>query len=464
MTPVTIRFGNLLTPGVGPGGGLAPDRLDGDLAERFAAATSVLYDRRQAGELGFLDLPGDTALARGVREVADSFGQWFEDLVVVGIGGSSLGAKAIFEALRGAHWNELAGEARDHFPRIHFLENADPDTTVALLGRLDPRRTLVNVVSKSGGTAETMAQYLVVEEWLREGVGDEAARGHLLFTTDPEQGALRQLAGERAIPALPVPPNVGGRFSVLSPAGLLPAAVAGVEVEEVLEGAGIMARRCEESTLRRNPAGLLAVLLHAADRDLGRPTHVFMPYGDRLRAFALWFQQLWAESLGKRVAGEGTTGRGVGPTPLAALGAVDQHSLLQLLMEGPEDKLVVFLRVRTRSGRVTIPPTHTHLPALAYLGGHTLQTLLDTELRATVEALRRAGRPSLVLEVESLDARTMGELFMLFQLTTVLAGALYGVDPLDQPGVELGKELTSGLLGREGYPRPELADDEEWVL
>jgi hypothetical protein len=109
MTPVTIRFGNLLTPGVGEGSGIAPDRLDGDLAERFAAATEVLHDRRQAGELGFLDLPGDTALARGVREVADSFGQWFEDLVVVGIGGSSLGAKAIFEALRGAHWNELAG-------------------------------------------------------------------------------------------------------------------------------------------------------------------------------------------------------------------------------------------------------------------------------------------------------------------------------------------------------------------
>ncbi|MEX0842755.1 MAG: glucose-6-phosphate isomerase, partial [Gemmatimonadota bacterium] len=225
MSPVTIRYGNLLAPGVGVGQGLDPQRLGGDLAERFETAMEVLRDRRVAGELGFLDLPADAALVRGVREVADSFGQWFEDLVVVGIGGSSLGAKAIFEALRGTQWNELSGEARDHFPRLHFLENVDPDTTLALLGRLDPRRTLVNVVSKSGGTAETMAQYLVVEQWLREGVGEEAARGHLLFTTDPERGALRQLAEERSIPALAVPPNVGGRFSVLSPVGLLPAAV-----------------------------------------------------------------------------------------------------------------------------------------------------------------------------------------------------------------------------------------------
>ncbi|MEX0843621.1 MAG: glucose-6-phosphate isomerase, partial [Gemmatimonadota bacterium] len=277
-------------------------------------------------------------------------------------------------------------------------------------------------------------------------------------------GALRQLAEDRSIPALAVRRIVGGRFSVLSPVGLLPAAVTGVEVEEVLEGAGAMARRCEELELRRNPAGLLAVLLHAADQDLGRPMHVFMPYSDRLRAFALWFQQLWAESLGKREESGDGRGPGVGPTPLAALGAVDQHSLLQLLMDGPGDKLVAFLRVRSRHGHVTIPPTHEHLPALAYLGGHTLQTLLDTELKATVEALRRAGRPSLLLEVEELDARTMGELFMLFQVATVLAGGLYGVDPLDQPGVELGKELTSGLLGREGYPSPELAEDEEWVL
>jgi glucose-6-phosphate isomerase len=467
MKTVALRYANFLTPRLGEGRGIDPERLRGDLAERFRGALEVVRSRREAGELGFLDLPGDETLARRVREVADSFGQWFENLVVVGIGGSSLGTRAVAEAILGPHWNELDDGARDHFPRLYFLENADPDATTALLGRIDPRRTLFNVVSKSGGTAETMAQYMVVEEALREVLDEEKVRGHLLFTTDPERGALRRLAREREIPALPVPPNVGGRFSVLSPVGLLPAAVTGVRVEEVLRGAAEMAERCLAEELTENPAGILATLFHAADRELGMPIHVFMPYADRLRATALWFQQLWAESLGKRPVGSADGDEGVGPTPLPALGAVDQHSLLQLLMEGPRDKVVLFGRVRTRKDAVAIPRSHADLPALAYLGGHTLEELLDTELTATTEALRRVGRPSATLELEGIGERAMGGLFMLFQVATVIAGALYGVDPMDQPGVELGKDLTSGLLGREGFEPPETgggAEDGEWTV
>jgi glucose-6-phosphate isomerase len=470
MTPVTLRYGNLLEPRLGPGRGVDPGRLEeeGELAQGFAGAMEALHERREAGELGFMDLPTDTALIRQVQEVADSFGQWFETLVVVGIGGSSLGGRAVAEALLDPHWNERTDEERDHFPQLYFLENADPDSTAALLDRVDLRRTLFNVISKSGGTAETMAQYMIIEERLRDELGPDGARGHLLFTTDPDAGALRALARSREIPALPVPANVGGRFSVLSPVGLLPAAVTGVDIEALLAGAAEMQERCLSPDLTRNPAGLLAGLLHTADTELGHPVHVFMPYADRLRALALWFQQLWAESLGKKGTGRGATpgGGGVGPTPVAALGAVDQHSLLQLLMEGPRDKVVLFLRVGRRDEALPIPRTHAEEPSLAYLGGHTLEELLDTELRATVEALRRDGRPSLTLEVETLDARALGELFMLFQMATVLAGGWYGVDPLDQPGVELGKRLTSGLLGREGYDRPEMDDagDGNWTV
>lgn len=467
---VTLNYGNVLQPRLRGTSGLDPDRLapGGELATRFATALREVRRREEAGELGFLELPDNERLTRQVLEVADSFGQWFENLVVVGIGGSSLGGRATAEALLGPHWNERSDEARDHFPRLYFLENADPDSTAALLDRLDLRRTLFNVVSKSGGTAETLAQYMVIEEALRSVLGEDGVRGHLLFTTDPERGALRELAQEREIPALPVPPNVGGRFSVLSPVGLLPAAVTGVDVEALLAGAARMRDRCLNPDFSRNPAGLLAVLLHAADTELGHGVHVFMPYADRLRALALWYQQLWGESLGKRLP-EGTGGEeevgGVGPTPLPALGAVDQHSLLQLLMEGPRDKVVVFLRVARRDRPLAIPRTHQDKAALAYLGGHTLEELLDTELRATVEALRQEGRPSVTLEVESLDAHALGGLFMLWQMTTVLAGALYGVNPLDQPGVELGKRLTSGLLGREGVAPPKLEPDEgQWTV
>ena len=460
MSPVTLDYGNLLESGLGPeaGTGLDPERLapGGALEARFQSALERVQAGRRSGELGFLELPDDERLARQVQEVADSFGQWFTTLVVVGIGGSSLGGRAIAEALLDRHWNESSDEARDHFPRLHFLENADPDSTAALLRQVDLRGTLFNVVSKSGGTAETMAQYLIIEEQLRELLGEEGVRGHLLVTTDPERGALRRLAVEREIPALPVPRNVGGRFSVLSPVGLLPAATTGVDVDGLLAGAAEMRARCLRGDLRRNPAGLLSVLLHAADTELGHPIQVFMPYSDRLRALALWFQQLWGESLGKE---------GVGPTPLAALGAVDQHSLLQLLMEGPRDKVVIFVRVARRDEPLELPASHGDHPELAYLGGHTLQELLDTELRATTEALRRRGRPSLTLEVERLDARSLGELFMLLQVATVMAGSHYGVDPLDQPGVELGKVLTSGLLGREGVDPPELAPhDGRWTV
>ncbi|TVP42780.1 MAG: glucose-6-phosphate isomerase [Gemmatimonadales bacterium] len=459
---VSLAYANLLGPAMDSGGGVDPLRLapGGDLDARFAEALGVFHEREAAGELGFVALPGDAEARDTVQELADSFGQWFEDLVVVGIGGSTLGGRALADALLGSHWNDRTPDEREHYPRIHFLENPDPDTVTALLARVDPRTTLFNVISKSGSTAETMALFLVIEEAVEAAVGPEKARGHFLFTTDPEDGVLRRLARERGIPALSVPPAVGGRFSVLSPVGLLPAAVGGVDLAELLGGAGDMLGRCRSPRLAENPAGLLAVLLHAADRELGAPIHVMMPYADRLRSLALWFQQLWAESLGKARRTDGTSA-GTGPTPLAALGAVDQHSLLQLFMEGPADKVVIFLRVVEAGVSVTIPRRHPAEPALAYLGGHTLESLLEAERRATAEALRVAGRLSATLELSRLDARTLGGVFMLFQVATVLAGALYGVNPLDQPGVEAGKGFTYGLLGREGSTAPTLRDEDE---
>jgi len=285
-------------------------------------------------------------------------------------------------------------------------------------------------------------------------VDGDQVRGHFLFTTDPTQGALRRIAEAEGIPTLPVPPNVGGRFSVLSPVGLWPAAVTGVDINALLAGAGAMAEKCGTDALAANPAGLFATLLWAADVEGGKPIHVLMPYSDRLRSLALWFQQLWAESLGKGMSG---------PTPLPAVGATDQHSQVQLFMEGPKDKVVVFVAVRDVGDPITIPSLHGEIGELGYLGGHTLGELLEAERRATAEALRQAGRPSLTLELERVDAGALGALLMMLQIATVYAGALYGVDPLDQPGVELGKRLTYGLLGRAGFQAPPLGNgDPRW--
>lgn len=444
-------------------GGVDPRRLtDGDLAERFRAAHADVGQRRKSGEIGFFEVPWASETCRRVKEVADSFGQWFENVVVLGIGGSGLGGVTLRDALLGPFWNERDEEARDYFPRLYVLDNPDPATVGPLLDRLDLRRTVFNVISKSGSTAETMALYLVIRDRVQALVGPDQVRGHFLFTTDPAKGVLRQISEAEGIPSLPVPPNVGGRFSVLTPVGLWPAAVTGIDVDGLLAGAGAMVERCDADELVKNPAGLLATLLHHAATEAGKPIHVLMPYSDRLRALAFWFQQLWAESLGKAVD---RSGRRVhtGATPLPALGAVDQHSQVQLFMEGPPDKVLIFVGVNDPGDPVVIPSLHREAAELGYLGGHSLAELLEAERRATAEALRQAGRPSMTLEVERLDARALGALFMLFQIATVYAGALFGVDPLDQPGVELGKRLTYGLLGRKGFQAPALGNaDPRW--
>lgn len=462
MDRLRFDFGNLVadrTPG-----GIAAERLGTDIAERFRTVHDTVEKQREAGVLGFLELPYASETVDRVGELADGFAQWFEDVVVLGIGGSGLGATALKEALLGPFWNAMTDEERDHFPRLHVIDNPDPNTFAALLDRLDPARTMFNVVSKSGATAETMAQYLVARGWIESAVGEDKARGHFLFTTDPTRGALRQIGEAEDIPMLSVPENVGGRFSVLSAVGLLPAAVCGIEPRELLAGAAAMDERCRFDVLGENPAGVLASLLHAADTELGRPIHVMMPYADRLRPVGLWFQQLWAESLGKAVDLSGEA-RSVGPTPLAALGATDQHSLLQLLMEGPQDKVVLFIGVDDVGVDVPIPERHPGIPSLSYLGGHSLGHLLDVERAATTEALRREGRLNATLLLPRIDAHSLGELLMLFQLATVYAGVLYHVDPLNQPGVELGKQLTYGLLGREGSERPAMMDpDPAWIL
>jgi glucose-6-phosphate isomerase len=310
---------------------------------------------------------------------------------------------------------------------------------------------LVNVISKSGGTAETMAQYLVVRAWLEDALGAAAYR-HLVFTTDPTRGALRELARRESIATLAVPPDVGGRFSVLSPVGLLPAALVGIDIEALLEGARQAIERAESSDLLQNPAALYAGLHWVADRELRAPINVLMPYSDRLREFGEWYRQLWAESLGKRVDRQGNTVH-AGPTPVVAIGATDQHSQVQLFMEGPFDKVITFVVVEKLEEEVPIPERAELPPDLAYLPGHSLAELLYAEYQATATALARSGRMNCTLRFPDLSARTLGEAIMFYQLATGFAGVWYGIDPFDQPGVELGKRLTYAAMGRPGFEK-----------
>jgi len=415
-----------------------------DASSSFARAVTSFARRRGANDLGFLDLPNDSALHRQSTEFAARTRGHFDDVVVLGIGGSALGPIALRTALLKPQWNTLSQDQRGGWPRLHVLDNVDPRTIAALLDRLDLSRALFIVISKSGGTAETMAQYLVVRSRLESATKGDVAR-HLVFVTDPEKGALRTIARAEHIPALDIPPNVGGRYSVLTPVGVLPAALTGMDTAGLLAGAKEIARRCETDSLAKNPAGTFAMLQFLADTKLGRHIHVLMPYSDPLRDIADWFVQLWAESLGKhRMEGDA----GVGPTPLAALGATDQHSKVQLFMEGPPDKTVSFIAVDEEPVKLEIPKLHPDVKELGYLGGHRLGELLDIERRATAGALARRGRPNLTIHVDKPDAHHLGALFMFLEIATIYTGELYGINPLDQPGVELGKQFTYAMLGR----------------
>ena len=432
----TNMMGDVVAGGISAGDwAKAPDA--------FRRAHAGLMRRKTAGELGFLDLPTNDALHRQSTDFAAKVRGKFDDVVVLGIGGSALGPIALRTALLAPAWNALSTAERAGQPRLQVLDNVDPHTISALLARLDLERSLFVVISKSGGTAETMAQYLVVRDRLAQNTKD--AKAHLVFVTDPQKGALREIARDEGIPALDIPPNVGGRYSVLTPVGILPAALAGMDTAALLTGADDIAQQCTGDALRDNPAGLFGTLEYLADTTLGRHIHVLMPYSDPLRDLADWFVQLWAESLGKH---RQPSDKGLGPTPLGALGATDQHSKVQLFMEGPPDKTVAFVAVREVPTDVQIPRLHSDVKELGYLGGHHLGELLSIEQRATAGALARRGRPNLTIHVDRVDAWHLGAMFMLLEIATIYAGELYGVNPLDQPGVELGKQFTYAMLGR----------------
>ncbi len=413
-------------------------------AKRFSDAKRGLDALRASGKVGFVDLAGNADLLNQVTRFAAQARGKYDDIVILGIGGSALGPIALRTALRPSGWNMLDDKARGGFPRLHVLDNVDPETIAALLQRLRLDRTLFIVTSKSGGTAETMAQFLIVHERLTSGKLDVAKQ--MVFVTDPKQGALRPLAERLNVPTLDIPPDVGGRFSVLTPVGTLPAALIGIDVESLLDGAGQMATRCDAADLPKNPAGVYAMLQWLAHTELHKSIAVFMPYSDPLRDFAGWVVQLWAESLGKKRP-DGTS---VGSTPLPALGATDQHAQVQLFMEGTPDKTVTFVAVKNRSTDVKIPAGFPDVTELGYLAGHTLGDLIDIERQATAGALARRGRPNMTIHLDRVDAPHVGELIMFLEIATAYAGQLYEIDAFNQPGVELGKQFAYALLGRPG--------------
>ncbi|MEN3008618.1 glucose-6-phosphate isomerase [Pseudothermotoga sp.] len=386
---------------------------------------------------------------RNLMESLEDLREWilnFDSLVVIGIGGSSLGTAALASALKPFDWNYLSKAERGGYLRIFFLENVDPDYTASVLDRIDLRTTVFNVVSKSGSTAECLAHYQIIRGLLE--IRGLKPSEHIVFTTDPKKGLLRKIAERDKIVALDIPPELGGRFSVLSAVGLFPAMAIGIDVKALVDGAKDAYMKCVVLDVWKNPSAMMTACYYL-HKLKGRRITVMMPYSNRLYTLADWFRQLWAESLGKK---HSLTGEIVyeGLTPIKALGVVDQHSQLQLYNEGPDDKTITFIEVEKFDREVLIPSIHQD-EEIAYLNDKKLSELLKNELLGTERSLAFHGRPSMRIIFPSINAYELGQFFMYYEFTTTLMGKLLKIDPFDQPGVELGKQITYSLMGRKGF-------------
>jgi glucose-6-phosphate isomerase len=415
-------------------GGIGEGELR-ELGPRLEEAVNELLENPWS----FMHLPKTTAFSDLSKTLAEEVrASGARDFIHVGIGGSALGPIALHRALNHPYYNLLADRQG---PRVHFAENTDPASLSAILDVADLQNAWVNVVTKSGSTAETMANFLVVRGALVSALGENGYRERVVFTTDPEEGYLTRIAGREGTKTLPIPPAVGGRFSVLTPVGLFPAAVTGLDVDALLRGAA----QCVDEVTQDgpdHPAVQGAAYHYLMDTAKGRNVRVMMPYADGLDQLAAWFVQLWAESLGKE---------GKGSTPHAAVGTTDQHSQVQLYMEGPQDKVIEIIEVEDHPGDLPIPPAYEDLEGVGYLGGHTMAELLNVECDATRKALFEAGRPNATIKFGKIDEEHLGYLMQALEVQTAIAGSLYGVNAFNQPGVEAGKRITYSRMGRPGY-------------
>ena len=406
-------------------------------AESSKHIVDDIHRAHASGKLGFGDLPTDRNALKAVIDFARSHS--FPNVLLLGIGGSALGPVALDAALN--HPN--SGR------RLIVLDNIDPDFLRDSLESISAQDTVVNVIAKSGVTAETMATFAVVRRWMIDAIGETKTRERFVVTTDPVKGDLLAIAQHEKYPAFVIPPNVGGRFSVLTPVGILPAALLGFDVEGLMNGARSAADRARKPFFE-NPALVAAFIQFVLERERGKRILALFAYSQSLWKFAFWFKQLWAESLGKKMD---RRGREVyyGQTPTAALGVTDQHSQLQLFIEGPNDKSFLFWDVKEFRNSLPIDHPFTTFDSMGYLEHKTMADLFRAEKQATEIALTEAGRPNATITVDRINAEALGELIMFSQYFTAYAGEFYDIDAFDQPGVEYGKKLTFAMMGRPGF-------------
>jgi glucose-6-phosphate isomerase len=447
-----LNYLNVSTEKVGEEHGLDLETCFDHYAPKLREIIEQIYATKDqaGGWKRWLNLGYDEQLIKDLNAYAQAVKGQFSDMVVLGIGGSSLGGYALLRALLHPYWNQLSDEQRQGLPRYYFVENVDGDQIAPLMDMLDPKRTLFVVISKSGTTAETMSAFMIAKSWLEQKLPAGDVKKHIVAITDARKGVLRPVAEKEGYQTFEVPDDVGGRFSVFSAVGLLPAALCGISLEEIQRGIRELDQVLQKPDLKTNPAAQGALLQYLM-YERGKKISVFMPYSYRLASVSDWFVQLWAESLGKKHDLNGHVVH-VGPTPVRAVGVTDQHSQVQLFNEGPNDKIFTFIQVERPEHDPIIPADQfTSVADLNYLNGKPISRLMTAEFESTRASLTSNQRPNITIVLPQVDAYHFAQLLYLLEVQTAIAGALFNIDPFDQPGVELAKKFTYALMGRRGY-------------
>jgi glucose-6-phosphate isomerase len=427
---IELNFSNMMKEVIGDSG--LSEAAVMNISRRKLEEADEKIKTRAWPQLAFMDsLSQDTS---GIKRIAKHIRKTSGDFLLLGIGGSALGPRAILEALSPFHNLQKR-------PRVFIYDNVDPRTLKNILSLIDVKTTSVNVISKSGSTAETAASFLILWDKMKKKLGKEAAK-RFVITTDPEKGNLRKIVHDEGLTSLPIPPGVGGRYSVLSPVGLLLAEVIGIKSDELLEGAKDIHNKCSRPDVLKNPAYMFGTLLYLMNTEKRRTIDIMVPYADSLKPFSEWFCQLWAESLGKE---------NKGLTPYPSLGTTDQHSQMQLWIEGPPDKVIIFIRVNDYGADIKMPVEFKNIEGLNYLSGRSLGELIKAEEEAAELALTKSGRPNMTIIIPGIDAYHLGQLFYFLEIATAYTGILLDINPFDQPGVEEGKNLTYGMMGKKGF-------------
>jgi glucose-6-phosphate isomerase len=448
QSQIKLYYKNATAEVIGAEHGITDAQLK-TFAEKTSPLVLKLNEERKAGRAAYRDLPYNEKTTEEVKKLTAELKDDCENLVVLGIGGSALGNIALQTALNPYMYN--LDDSQRTGPRLFVFDNIDPAQLGSFLDWLDDKldKTIFNVISKSGQTAETASQFMIVRQLLLDKLGPDGYKKQIIATTDAKQGTLRGITNDAGLRSLVVPDGVGGRFSVLSAVGLFSAAMCGIDIDSLLAGARDMDTRVSCEDFHKNPAAINAAINYHF-YNAGKRISVMMSYSYALKDLADWYRQLWAESLGKA---EDLSGNEVhiGPTPVKALGATDQHSQVQLYREGPNDKLFTFLQVNNFDKNLKIGPAPDCADELRYLAGKDLGALLNNEKKATEYALLQNNRPCLTIIFDEVNAYTVGQFIYLYEVTTSFAGALFGINPYDQPAVELAKKATFALMGRAGY-------------